>query len=104
MASKAPLTAKYDVKKMNALMKIEESFMEKLVEFHGAEDEDGLPDACQEIDLNEVANMALAEEQMTELRSKVALQMGVIGGEPNQPVDALLQGVVDELAELAASS
>ena len=41
--------------------------------------------------MNEVANMALAEEQMTELRSKVALQMGVIGGEPNQPVDALLQ-------------
>lgn len=45
----------------------------------------------QEIDLNEVANMETAEEQIAELRSKVELDMGVIGGMPNQPVQGLLQ-------------
>lgn len=51
------LTAKYDMKALQAIMKIDDDFKEDLVPFFGVEDVDSLPEDVENFDVNEICNV-----------------------------------------------
>ena len=46
------MTAKYDMKRLQGIMKIDDKMKAKLCELHGVDDEDDLPAAIQNLDFD----------------------------------------------------
>ena len=52
------MTAKYDMKRLQGIMKIDDKLKAKLCSLHGVEDEDDLPAALRNLDFDPIANDA----------------------------------------------
>mmetsp|Transcript_37611 Transcript_37611/g.120656 ORF Transcript_37611/g.120656 Transcript_37611/m.120656 type:complete len:96 (+) Transcript_37611:137-424(+) len=55
------LTAKYDMKMLKQIVEIDDAMKARLCELVGAEDEDSLPDAVQNLDLQEYLGITEVE-------------------------------------------
>eukprot|EP00620_Florenciella_sp_RCC1587_P020984 CAMPEP_0182557918 /NCGR_PEP_ID=MMETSP1324-20130603/1675_1 /TAXON_ID=236786 /ORGANISM="Florenciella sp., Strain RCC1587" /LENGTH=196 /DNA_ID=CAMNT_0024770057 /DNA_START=87 /DNA_END=678 /DNA_ORIENTATION=+ len=64
------LTAKYDFKALQTIMKIDDDFKEDLVPFFGVEDVDSLPEAAENFDVNEICNVESADSAFAMTRDE----------------------------------